>query len=344
MTAPIPPSSRTTAAHSPKVPASRRAVIDVGTNSVKLLVGEVEGACVRPLYETSQQTRLGQGFYPNHILQPQAIACTVQVIGELAQAARSRGADPVFLVATSAVRDAVNQEELLAAVRRALGLEIRIISGDQEAAWAFDGIATDPRFAGHGLLVLDVGGGSSQCILGHPMAIHFRHSFRMGSVRLFETVKPSDPPTADERRRCDELLSDFLRQRFLPRIASVVQQHPLSQMMLVGTGGTCSILAAIQEGITEFDRDRLEAARLQRAQIEQRCHQLWSMTLEQRRHVPGIPHNRADIILTGAAIYLAMMRELGFEELRVSTRGIRFGALVAIAKQAEQDLSTEPVK
>jgi exopolyphosphatase / guanosine-5'-triphosphate,3'-diphosphate pyrophosphatase len=329
MTHPDSPPPSASAAPRPTSPAQCRAVIDVGTNSVKLLVGEIQGASVRPLLETSQQTRLGQGFYPGHVLQTQAISRTVQVISDQAQAARDQGAESILVAATSAVRDAVNQEELLAAVRQTCGLEIRIISGDQEATWAFEGITTDPRFTDHKLFVLEVGGGSCQCIIGQRHTIYYRHSFRMGSVRLFEMVRPSDPPTRKDRQRCRELLASFVRQRLCPAIESVMREHPIQDMILVGSGGTCSLLAALEQQMKTFDRDRLEATRLSRTQVVGRCAQLWQATLEQRRSLPGLPPDKADIILMGAAIYLAVMQHLGFEELRVSTRGIRFGALVS---------------
>lgn len=328
----IPPFTASVNVGGQPAPCVRRAVIDVGTNSVKLLIGEVQDAVVRPLIETSHQTRLGQGFYPAHVLQPQAIAKTAQVIAEYAHAAQVQGIESIQLIATSAVRDAVNQQDLLDAIRRSSGLEVRIISGEQEATWAFEGITTDPRFAGHELFLLDVGGGSCQCILGHRTTIHYRHSFRMGSVRLFEMVKPSDPPAPSERRRCEALLDDFIHRRLLPGIEPVIRAHPLQGMMLVGTGGTSSLLAALQLELAQFNREKIEAAQLKRTNLAECCDKLWRMPIEERRSLPGLPSNKADIILTGAAIYLAVMRGLGFDILRASTRGMRFGALVSAGK------------
>jgi exopolyphosphatase / guanosine-5'-triphosphate,3'-diphosphate pyrophosphatase len=126
----------------------RRAVIDVGTNSVKLLVAEVAGRKVRPVYEQSIQTRLGRGFYATRVLQPAAIASTAAAVAGIAGEARARESESIRVLATSAARDAKNAGELAAAIERVAGLRLEIVSGEQEAQWAFAGIASDPRWAG----------------------------------------------------------------------------------------------------------------------------------------------------------------------------------------------------
>jgi exopolyphosphatase / guanosine-5'-triphosphate,3'-diphosphate pyrophosphatase len=283
--------------------------------------------------ETSEQTRLGKGFYTAHRLQPASIAHTAQVISAYAREAQAHEARSVRVIATSAVRDAVNQSELLEAVRTASGLAVDIISGEQEAAWAFRGIATDPRFAGQALLVLDVGGGSLQVIIGDNAESCYRHSFRMGSVRLFEELNLSDPPKVSERERCDDILNRFIAERFMPAVQAALEPTRHHLRVLVGTGGTCTLLATLQAKMVQFDRDQIELIRVHQTQLSHQCDHLWQLTLAQRRGLPGLPPNKADIILTGAAIYLAIMRALGFDELQVSTRGIRFGALVADANE-----------
>src|SRR5438067_2450389 len=147
----------------PGLPASlpgsvRRAVIDVGTNSVKLLVAEVSGRRVEPLIERSEQSRLGRGFYQNRRLQPAAIRDTALAVAGFAAEAAESGAVATRVIATSAARDAVNQQELIAAIQTASGLPVEIISGEQEADWAFRGVISDTVFAGHPLLIVDVGG------------------------------------------------------------------------------------------------------------------------------------------------------------------------------------------
>src|ERR1051326_8436814 len=144
----------------------RRAVIDVGTNSVKLLVAEVSGQRVQPLLEKSEQTRLGRGFYETHFLQPAAIAQAAKAVAAFAALALQWESAAIRLIATSAARDAKNQDELVAALTHAAGVKVEVISGEEEAELVFRGVNTDPKLDGQRLLILDVGGGSTEFIAG----------------------------------------------------------------------------------------------------------------------------------------------------------------------------------
>ena len=185
------------------MPSFRRAVIDIGTNSVKLLVAEVApDRSVHPLLERSEQTRLGSGFYQTHRLQSAPVERTARAVARFAAEAAQFGPERIRVIATSAARDALNPEDLLAAVRLAAGLRVEILAGEQEADWVFRGVLTDPAFAGQPLLIVDVGGGSSEFILGDGQHQKFRHSFPLGTVRLLEAIAVSDPPAVAEWRHC----------------------------------------------------------------------------------------------------------------------------------------------
>jgi exopolyphosphatase/guanosine-5'-triphosphate,3'-diphosphate pyrophosphatase len=307
----------------------RRAVIDVGTNSVKLLIADINGLEVCPLLETSEQTRLGRGFYVDHRLRAEAIEQTARVIADYAAEARRWRAEVIRAIATSAARDAINQGQLQEAIRSSSGLEMETISGEQEAEWAFQGVASDPRFSGHPVLLADVGGGSSQFVLGKGVECNFRHSFRVGTVRLFESVRPQDPPSADDWARCHRELNDTFEQRIIPRLVPALRRWAPAPIVLVGTGGTCSLLAAMQERLEIFDRERIESVRLGLTQLQRQRHALWKLPLAERKKLAGLPPKKADVILTGIAIYVVLMEALAFRELCVSTRGFRFGALLA---------------
>jgi exopolyphosphatase/guanosine-5'-triphosphate,3'-diphosphate pyrophosphatase len=311
----------------------RRAVIDVGTNSIKLLVADLSGRVVRPVSEQSHQTRLGEGFFRDRRLKAGPIARTAEAVARFARTARTLGAESIRVVATSAAREALNGEELIAAITRASGLPVEVISGEQEADWAFQGVTTDPALAADPLLLLDVGGGSTEFILGQGGHTDFRESFPLGTVRLLEQMPHSDPPTEAEQAACLGWLQTYLTETVQPRLEPAMRRetrlHPRhGQVRLVGTGGTATILGAMEARLEAFDRERIEAARLSREQVRRRCEQLWSLPLAQRRLLPGLPPNRADVILTGVAIYEAVMERFGFQELKVSTRGLRFAALL----------------
>jgi exopolyphosphatase/guanosine-5'-triphosphate,3'-diphosphate pyrophosphatase len=309
-------------------------VIDVGTNSIKLLVAEVLGHQVRPLLEESKQTRLGQGFYDTHRLQSGPISSTAEAVARFADKARQRHARSIRVIATSAARDAVNAAELTTAIEHASGLKVEIISGDQEAKWGFQGATSSPALAREPLLLVDVGGGSTQMILGQGAETHFRHSFPLGTVRLLEKLPPSDPPAAGELAACRQWLKAFMEKEAQPKLGPAmrreIKRHEThAPVRLVGAGGTATILGCMEVGLTTFDRERLEATRLDRHRLRRLVERLWSLPLEARRKLPGLPPNRADVILTGAAIYEAVMQAFGFDELRVTTRGLRFAAVMS---------------
>ncbi|HXF11085.1 MAG TPA: Ppx/GppA phosphatase family protein [Desulfuromonadaceae bacterium] len=307
----------------------RRAVIDVGTNSVKLLVADVAGREIRPVHEESKQTRLGKNFYDTHRLQPEAIAKTAEAVWEYAEIARERDAESIRVVATSAARDAINQEDLVTTVERASGLKMEIISGEQEAEWAFQGVTLGSDLAKTPLLLLDVGGGSTEFIVGHGKDKHFAESFKLGTVRMMEKIPHSDPPTAGELAKSRDWLKTFLQKEVRPRLEPVLEREQQSgAVQLAGTGGSATLLAKMELKLDRYDRDKIEAIRLPLKQIELRRKQLWKLSLAQRKEIPGLPKNRADVILTGILIYEAVMDEFGFSELRVSTRGLRFAALM----------------
>lgn len=318
----------------PSSSLTRRAVIDVGTNSVKLLVADVGPEDARPVLELGEQTRLGQGFYPSHQLRPEAMARTAEMIADFVARARREGASEVRAFATSAARDAVNAGELVKAVRTQAGLELAIIGGDTEAEWAFRGATSNPALADAPLLLIDVGGGSSEFILGCGQQRHFSRSFPLGTVRTLETLPHSDPPTATERDACRGHVGGILREQVLPTLTDPLRRerntNPAAGLRLVGTGGTVGILALMELGLDTFDRDRMEAARLNRDAVTRRVEMLWSLPLAQRRQVRGLPPARADVMLAGAVIIEQTLIVLEFEALQVSTRGLRFEALRAL--------------
>jgi exopolyphosphatase/guanosine-5'-triphosphate,3'-diphosphate pyrophosphatase len=309
--------------------SSRRAVVDVGTNSVKLLVADVSGTLARPVCEESHQTRLGAGFYPDYVLQAGPIAETAKTVAAFAAKAAGLGAGVPRIVATSAARDAKNQLELIEAIQKASGLPVEVISGEEEANYAFLGITTDPLLAQKPLLLLDVGGGSTELILAENGQKRFSHSFAMGTVRLLQQLHPCDPPHPDELTRCRAVLKDFVRNEVAPPLAKAAHQRESSaSLQLIGTGGTASILGCMEARLTTFDRQRLEATPLSLERVHWHMERLWHLPLTERRQIIGLPANRADVILTGAAIYEAIMRELDFKELKISTRGLRFAIVL----------------
>jgi exopolyphosphatase/guanosine-5'-triphosphate,3'-diphosphate pyrophosphatase len=311
----------------------RRAVIDVGTNSVKLLVAEVRGHAVQPLHEESTQTRLGRGFYDTQRLQPEAIAATAQAVAAFAATARAHHAATIRVIATSAAREAINSAELTEAITRAAGLPVEVISGEQEADFGFQGVTTDPELARATVLLMDVGGGSTEFILGRGTEKYFRESFPLGTVRLMETCRVAEPPSREQLDSCLEGVREFLGEKVRARLGPALKQETAAAtaqrpLVFVGVGGTATIFGCMENQLAAFDRAKVEATRLSLERVKWHVHRLWGLPLEERKQVVGLPKNRADVILTGVAIYLAVMEEFALPELRISTRGLRFAAMM----------------
>jgi exopolyphosphatase/guanosine-5'-triphosphate,3'-diphosphate pyrophosphatase len=215
---------------------------------------------------------------------------------------------------------------LYEAIQRGCGLNMEVISGDKEADWVFRGVTTNPNLARSPVLILDVGGGSTEFIVGDNAVPQFRSSYSMGTVRLLEQLRPADPPGLRALIQCRVLLRDFLKAEVAPLLKPALNaQRPAR---LVGTGGTATILARIQARMADFDREKIEATSMTLEDIRRELESEWQMTQAQRQKIVGLPPNRSDVILTGAAIYESIMELFGFDQLMVSTRGLRFWALL----------------
>jgi exopolyphosphatase/guanosine-5'-triphosphate,3'-diphosphate pyrophosphatase len=296
----------------------RFASIDIGTNSVLLLVAErgTDGRFV-PVLERAEITRLGRGVDRTRTLAAEAIEDTVAVLERYAAEAREAGATQIVATATSAARDCSNGGEFLSAVLRRAGVKVEIISGDEEARLSFASAFAD--FGREGpLVVIDIGGGSTELIFGDAAgAITYRRSFDVGSVRLTERWVTSDPVSPIERAR----LTGHLDQTFsaLP--------IPAAGFQLVGVAGTVTTVCAVARAIEPYDPAQIHGARLTLAEVAAVVERLCTVPLAHRRTLPGLQPKRADVIPAGALILEAAARRLGAAGVRVSDHGLRWGLL-----------------
>jgi exopolyphosphatase / guanosine-5'-triphosphate,3'-diphosphate pyrophosphatase len=298
---------------------SRLAAIDVGTNTVLLLVAERRGDRLAPLLERAEITRLGRGVDATGRLDPAAVAETVAVLAEFAAAARSLGAERIACVSTSAARDASNGAEFFEAARRAAGLVPEVISGDEEARLVYASAWRDFGGAGGALAVLDVGGGSTEFTFGDGPAPRGRTSLQVGAVRLTERHLRGDPVPPEELARVRE--------------AARAALAPLSAMdlptggRLVGVAGTVTTLCAVAQALPVYDAERVHGAALTRDEIDALVARLAALEVRARAALPGMEPKRADVILAGAVLVAEAMRATGFDRLIVSDRGVRWGLL-----------------
>ncbi|MBT6450809.1 MAG: hypothetical protein HOK62_08845 [Verrucomicrobiales bacterium] len=301
---------------------NRRAIIDVGSNSVKLLIADVVDGVVMPLIHKGEQMRLGQGVFETGQLAPEAIEATARVVADFAAKAKGHGAASVRVLATSAAREASNGDELVAAIS-AGGLDLEIIDGQTEAELVLRGVRSLPDLAEGPLAIIDVGGGSTEFLVADVTALRLQHSFLLGTVRWLEAFPVSDPPTDAERAKLVQALDEFLDEQVTPKLGGL----PLPGT-LIGAGGTSVFLSRIFLERSDLAVDEIESLRLSLPEVQSLTQRLWKMPLAARSELAGLPANRADVILFGAAIYEAVMMRCGFGELRPTLRGVRYGALL----------------
>jgi exopolyphosphatase/guanosine-5'-triphosphate,3'-diphosphate pyrophosphatase len=294
----------------------RAATIDIGTNSVLLLAAERSNGRFHPLAERMEITRLGRGVDRTGLLTEDALADTLNAVDTFAREARALGCESVVATATSAARDARNGGEL---IRRAgaLGVPVEIISGEREAQLSYGAVAAD--FAAHDepLAVIDIGGGSTEFIVGRGSHVEARQSVNIGSVRLTERHLEGDPPSPSSIARVDAAIIEALHA-----------VRPLSpDERLVGIAGTFTTIAAIAHQIEPYDAERVHGLEMKIPEMEDVAQRLASMTLAERQKVPGLAPKRADVIVAGARLAVGCVRALGRDRLTIGDRGVRWGYL-----------------
>jgi exopolyphosphatase/guanosine-5'-triphosphate,3'-diphosphate pyrophosphatase len=308
----------------PEQRAGRVAAIDQGTNSIRLLVVEPRADPERDPTELARDmiiTRLGQGVDRSGRIDPDALERTVGVLARYCRRASALGAGRIRVAATSAVRDAANREDFAAAVRIHAGSELEVISGEREAGLSFLGATRglDPSPAPSPYLVLDIGGGSTEFVIGSaPGRAEHALSTQMGSVRLTERFVRSDPPTREELAALALAVDDALDQ---------AEAHlPIGDAhTFVSVSGTATTLQAIALGLPRYDPEAIHRTWLTRTDAERVTDDLARMTDAERAALPVMAPGRGDVIVAGAMVLTNVMRRFGFERTLVSETDILDG-------------------
>lgn len=294
----------------------RVAAVDLGTNSTRLLVADVVDGRVDEVVRRLTVTRLGQDVDTHHRLHPAAMArvhdCLVLFKHEL----DALGAERVLAIATSAVRDAAQGVEFLREIETRFNFSTRLLSGAEEAELTLRGVASE-RPLRDGTLVVDIGGGSTELVLGGEGTIAFSTSLQLGCVRLTERFLASDPPAAEELVAC----SAYVRKH-LPR---------LQPAAAIGVAGTVTTVAALDLGLRTYDPERVHGHRIARAAVGRELERLSALTVAERASIPVIEPGRAEVIVAGAVILSEVMTAYGLEEIEASERDILDGVALAAA-------------
>ena len=297
-------------------------------------MADVEDGGVREVERRLAITRLGEGVDARRKLLPTALARVRNVLVDYRRAAETLGAERVLTLATSAVRDAENGEAFLGEIEWSYGFATRLLSGEEEALLTFRGVGTDHEVA-DGTLVLDVGGGSTEYVVGGPAGIAFHESLDVGCVRLTERFLEGDPPPPPRpalesaRRAVRSLLEERIPDSVRPRAA-------------VGVAGTVTTLATLHLGLEDEDPEILHGQRVPAGWIEAEVQRLAASTVEEIRARPGVHPERAPVLLAGALVVAETLAYFDLPELAVSERDLLHGGALAATELPEPEEGLAP--
>ncbi len=317
----------------------RLASLDLGTNSTRLLVADSDGTVTEPVDRRMVITRLGEGVDESRQLKPVAVERTEAALASFADAMWSLSPTGVAAAATSVLRDSTNGQKFLDFAERLLGTRPRILRGDQEAQLSFLGAASDLEGLVEGgqgrVLVFDIGGGSTEMILGAYPSVEGEggtglvlRSVDVGCVRMTERfLAATDPPSPIAIGRMEV----FLVSRLKPVLEQLLAGSRIA--LAVGLAGTITTLSGIQQGLPEYQTDRIHHSRLTRAEVEELFRRLAAAPLAERKKIMGLEPARADIIVGGAAVLRVIMDLAGLEEILVSEKDILDGLVIDLYRR-----------
>jgi exopolyphosphatase/guanosine-5'-triphosphate,3'-diphosphate pyrophosphatase len=313
-------------AHTSSISAVRVAVVDIGTNSTRLLIADVDPSerSVHELVRHSRVTRLGDGVDSGGSLSPQAMRRVFDTIRDYRAEIDAHGASANLAVLTSAVRDAANGAEFATRVREDFGLDARILSGSQEAQLTFLGAIAGRPAAVEPTVVIDIGGGSTEFVVGVGRTAGFHTSLRAGVVRMSERHIHSDPPTLQQL----QALALDVRTTFLHGLAPD-ERAPVNYGIAVA--GTATSAASIDLELDPYDPARVHGYALQLGTVEMLLARLADMTEQQRRQVVGLNPDRAPTIVAGMILLSEAMRAFELEQVEVSEHDILYGGALQLA-------------
>jgi len=295
----------------------RVASIDIGTNTILLLISEVKRGKIHPLFEMETVVRLGEGVQKNKMLLKEAMERGLQTLAQYLKRCQAMEVQKIFAAGTSALREAKNSEDFLKGAKDKLNLSIEVISGEEEAQLSFLAVANDLKEVKKPVLVVDVGGGSTEFILGKGDQISHWISLPLGSVRFTEEFLCSDPIQEEEWEKMERKIQGHLVN--IPH-----SQEPFS---MVAVGGTATTLASVEMDLEEFIAEKIHHFILKKGELGKQLLRYRSKTIEERKKIPGLPVARADVILAGGTILYLAMEELKCSSVLISCHGVRYGLL-----------------
>ena len=313
---------------------TRVAAVDLGTNSTRLLVADVEDGDIHDVVRETRVTRLGEGVDARGKLLPLPIARVRNVLTDFRRTIETLGAERTLAIATSAIRDADNGESFLGEIEWSYGFATRLLTGHDEALLTFRGVTSDRRVADRTVIV-DLGGGSTELVAADEDGVRWHDSLDMGSVRLTERFLHSDPPTGSELDACANAVRALLAERVPDGVRAAASTA-------IGVAGTITSVAALDLELDDYDREQVHGHVLTLDALERQLERLASIPVEERRGIRPLDPERAPVIVAGVAIVREIVDFLGLDAIEVSERDILDGAALAALDLPESEEGAAP--
>ncbi|MBW2652280.1 MAG: Ppx/GppA family phosphatase [Deltaproteobacteria bacterium] len=307
------------------------ASLDLGTNTFRLLIAKIINSdTIVPILVRRAITRLGEGLQKNASIQPQATKRSLKVLEDFSKIIDYYKVEKVFAVTTSAAREAKNGQDFIDQIHKRTGIQARILTGSEEAELTVKGVFSVVDRTQSRNLVFDIGGGSTEFILTEGISPIKTTSIRLGVIHLLENLITSDPPASNELDYLSKYINIILQQhdliQYIPNNKSTNTYSV--QPLLIGTAGTVTTLAAIDQKIEEYDPQKINNHILTREAVENIYKQLCSLSIAERCTIPGLEKGREAVIVPGAAIVIEIMDHFKFNQLIVSDAGLLEGILL----------------
>lgn len=304
------------------------ASIDIGSNTVRFLIGDLsrdpnrsERILIKRIHELSKITRLGEGIHSTRCLGEEARSRTIDVLKMFRESVERHSVLETVCVGTSAIRDSSNSEEFRLQLLNETGFELEIISGEEEARRTLLGVENELLSVPKRYLIVDIGGGSTELIQRAEEEAVQLISLPLGVIKLTEQCLRSDPPSSIELKKLEDQINGVIKKE-CAKLGSIAGS------MVIGTAGTATTLAAMELGLKEYDSNKVQNLRVTMAQVQVHYNALILLSLSKRREIVGLEAGREDVILSGLAILLSVLRLTENKEWIVSDAGLREGLLV----------------
>ena len=302
--------------------AEIKAIIDIGTNSIKFHMAEKADGTIKVLKDANNIARLGEGLRETGSIAPDALERNAEAVAEFAEEARKGGASEIVAVGTMALRTAKNAQTFAARVKELAGLDLKVVPGDEEARLSYIAVMSGLDVGGKNLVTFDTGGGSTEFVYGKGEAMLKKFSVNIGAVRLTEQFFKDDPVSPGSVEAATKLIAKELAEGGVDGKTD----------FLVGMGGTVTSIASVKHKMAVYDPDVIQGSTLTSRDISEQIEEYSKRTLEERRSIVGLQPKRADVILAGTCIVKVIMEMLGVGELTVSDRGLRHGLMFELMK------------